>query len=210
MAHTVTPFMTVYSVSGTTFVKLANPATLPGGANAYGCAFSPSGEFLSVTSDGTPFVQNYQLSAPSGSATTLTKLADPGTLPPAVSTRCTWLSLGGGSDLLVVPHNTSPWITIYQRVGTTFTKLADPASLPTGLGRSAAFSPDGSVLSIAHSVTPFMTVYDRNGLTFTKRADPATLPAGTLAVGNGFSPNQRFLAIGSDATPFIQIYESKL
>ena len=59
VAHDITPFITIYQRSGTTFNKLTNPATLPTGAG-YSCAFSANGEFLAVAHDITPFITIYQ------------------------------------------------------------------------------------------------------------------------------------------------------
>jgi hypothetical protein len=50
--------MEVYQREGTTFTKLADPATLPGG-NSIGANWSPTGEFLSIGSN-TPAITTYQ------------------------------------------------------------------------------------------------------------------------------------------------------
>ena len=48
-----------------------------------------------------------------------------------------------GNYYLSIPHDVSPFVTIYKRSGDVFTKLANPATLPTGNG---LYSP--SVLAI--------------------------------------------------------------
>ena len=45
VAHTTTPFVTIYIRNGAVFTKLANPATLPTGTGI-GVSFSPNGKFM--------------------------------------------------------------------------------------------------------------------------------------------------------------------
>jgi DNA-binding beta-propeller fold protein YncE len=47
VAHSNSPYITIYKRSGDTFTKLADPATLPTN-NGYGCAFDPTGTYLAV------------------------------------------------------------------------------------------------------------------------------------------------------------------
>lgn len=109
---------------------------------------------------------------------------------------------------LAIAHNTSPFVTIYERQGSTFTKLADPASLPAGAANHVAWSPNGDFLCVAHATTPFITIYQRQGNNFTKLANPAALPP---AAGNhvAFSPNGEFLAVCANASPGFKIYQIK-
>ena len=60
---------------------------------------------------------------------------------------------------LAVAHDTSPYITVYERSGTTFTK-ATALTAADGNGRGSAFSPDGRFLAAAHSTSPYITVYE--------------------------------------------------
>jgi 6-phosphogluconolactonase (cycloisomerase 2 family) len=75
IAHRNSPFVTVYSVSGTTFTKIADPATLPA-SHGTGVSWHPSGNYLSVAHENTPFVSVY-----SRSGSTLTKMTNPASLP---------------------------------------------------------------------------------------------------------------------------------
>jgi hypothetical protein len=61
VAHSNTPFITIYQRSGATFTKLADPATadLPTGTGL-AVAWSPNGEFLSISHAITPFITIYQ------------------------------------------------------------------------------------------------------------------------------------------------------
>jgi WD40 repeat protein len=76
------------------------------------------------------------------------------------------------------------------------------------MGKSAAFSPDGTYLAIAHTTTPYVTIYKHTtGDTFEKIADPATLPKGD-ARGAAFSPDGTYLAIAhGGSSPYVTIYK---
>lgn len=69
VGNTATPFITIYSVSGTTFTKIADPGTLPN--NAISTAdFSPTKQFLALAIGSTsPYIQIYKTgsSAPTNS-----------------------------------------------------------------------------------------------------------------------------------------------
>jgi Tol biopolymer transport system component len=200
----VTPFIYTYRRSGTTFTKLADPATLPPG-QANSALWSPDGQFLAVAGLVTPFITIYQKSG-AGDATTLTKLADPATLPTGgVRRACSWSPDG---QFLAAPHDTAPFLTIYQRSGTTFTKLADPATAPTSTGQGAAWHPNGKFLAVSNSgVSPFITFYQREGTIFSKLSDPATLPAGAGFVPD-WSPDGQFLTVVHSTSPFITTYQT--
>jgi WD40 repeat protein len=131
------------------------------------------------------------------------KLTNPGTLPAGAAFGAAWSPNG---EFLAIPHETSPYISIYQRSGTTFTKLANPGTLPPNTATDAAWSPNGEFLAIAHVASPYVTIYQRSGTTFTKLANPGTLPPG-MANGAAWSPNGEFLAIAHYVTPFFTIYQ---
>jgi len=72
VAHSFSPFITLYSVDSDTdtFTKLSAPSDLPG-QNAYGCAFDKTGTYLAVIADGSSNSVVYSVDG-----TTLTKVAD--------------------------------------------------------------------------------------------------------------------------------------
>lgn len=197
VAHTSSPFVTIYRRDGKTFTKLANPATLPPD-NAQGVAWSPNSEFMVVGHSTSPFITIYQRNG-----LTFTKQPNPGTIPAGLTFDLGWSS---NSEFLACPHQSSPFITVYQRDGTTFTKLADPATLPASTARYARWSPNGEFLAVGHFSSPFFTTYQRQGSTLTKIADPATLPTGAV-FSLDWSPNGKYLAVGDGASPFLRIYE---
>src|SRR5690606_4544266 len=58
VAHSTSPFLSIYKRSGDTFTKLANPAVLPTGTGN-GCSFSPDGEYLAVGHNTSPYLSIY-------------------------------------------------------------------------------------------------------------------------------------------------------
>ena len=195
ITHNVSPFMTIYDMTGGTPAKLSNPAKLPTG-QGMGAAFSPDGQYLAIAHVTSPFVTIYDMTdgAP-------TKIDDPATLPTGTGEG---VAFSPDGQYLAITHNVSPFMTIYDMTGGTPTKITNPATLPTGSG-GIDFSPDGNYLAIAHSTSPFVTIYDMTGGTPTKIDDPATLPTGqgTDAV---FSSDGQYLAIAHRFSPYVTIY----
>lgn len=149
--------------------KLSDPSTLPTD-DGYGCAWSPSGEFLCVSHATSPFFSIYQRSG-----VNFVKLANPGTLPTGTGEGCAWSPNG---EFLAIASTATPYIIIYQRNVSTFTKLTDPVTLPTGTVRSCVWSPNGELLVVGHDTSPYISIYQRSGTTFTKLSNPASLPDG--------------------------------
>lgn len=187
---------------GYSFSKIADPSTLPA-ARGLGCAWSSSGTYLAVVHDNSPFVTIYQRSG-----SVLTKLSDPGTLPPDA------VPGAGGHDVawspdesfLAVCSTSTPYITIYQRSGTTFTKLSNPGTLPGTQGNCCCWSSDGQFLVVGTNGTPYITIYQRSGTTFTKLTNPGTLPSANVG-GVCFSPDDEYLVCAHTNSPYITIYQ---
>ena len=197
VAHSTTPFITIYKRSGDVFTKLDNPAELPAGIGR-GCAFSADGVYLAVAHATTPFITIYKRSGD-----TFIKLANPGTLPTGNGKGCAFSADG---VYLAVVCEVSPYITIYKRSGDVFNALGDPATIPTGIGWGCAFSADGVYLAVAHDTTPFITIYKRSGDTFTKLDDPSALPTG-IGHGCAFSADNLYLSVTHSTTPFVTNYK---
>ena len=197
VAHSVTPYITIYKRSGDTFTKLPNPTTLPTGSSN-SVAFSSDGIYMAVGHYTSPYITIYKRSGD-----TFTKLPDPATLPIGSSYSVTFSSDG---IYMAVGHYTSPYITIYKRSVDTFTKLPNPTTLPTGGSYGVAFSSDGIYMAVAHFTTPYIAIYKRSGDTFTKLPNPTTLPTG----GSNsvvFSSDGIYMAVGHTNTPYITIYK---
>lgn len=135
--------------------------------------------------------------------TAATPIGTPGTLPAGQANCARW---SPDCRFLAVAHNSSPFITIYERSGTTLTKLANPVTLPAGNANYCAWSPCGNFLSVAHATTPFVTIYQRQGNTFTKLSNPGSLPA-TTATGVSFSPNGGFMYVSVGASNAGTMYQ---
>jgi WD40 repeat protein len=206
------PYINVYQRDGTTFTKLAAPATLPIFAAA--AAWSPNGEYLAVSSGQPEYFVVYQLSG-AGVNTVFTKLAAPATLPPAgasgFAAEIHWTS---DSEFLGMAFANvgAPGFIVYQRSGTTFTKIADPATLPTGVdGIGFRWSPDDKFLAVGFNgiIGESLSIYQREGAVLTKLANPATEPTETCG-GIVWSPDQQFLAIAnaSGSVARVSIYQT--
>ena len=197
VAHTNSPFVTIYKRAGDVFTKLSDPATLPTGTGS-GVSFSPDSVYLSVAHTTSPFVTIYKRAGD-----VFTKLADPATLPTGTGSG---VSFSGDSVYLSVSHTTSPFVTIYKRAGDVFTKLSNPSTLPTGNANTTAFSSDSVYMTVGHFTAPLLTIYKRAGDVFTKLADPATtLPNRPNSVS--FSPNADYLSVGHFSSPNLTIYK---
>jgi WD40 repeat protein len=185
------------ALAADTFVKLADPANLPG-ALGNGVAFSADGTYLAVATTGSPYIAIYKRNGD-----TFTKLSNPASLLPYYGYG---VSFSPDGSYLAVAHAGDPFITIYKRSGDTFTKLGNPASLPTFFAHGAAFSPDSTYLAVAHEVSPYITIYKRSGDTFTKLSNPGNLPSNN-AYGVSFSPDGSYLAVAHANSPNITIYK---
>lgn len=97
----------IYKRSGTSFIKLNQPNSLP--ATTSGCTWSPDGNYLSFTFDMSPYIGIYQRN---GDVFTL--LSDPASLPTGQGLGNHWSNNG---QFLAVGHVTAPFLTIYQTSG---------------------------------------------------------------------------------------------
>ena len=75
VAHSSSPFITIYNQEVDTFTKLSNPATLPA-STGIDVAFSSDDTYMAVAHGISPFVTIYKRSGD-----TFTKLSNPATLP---------------------------------------------------------------------------------------------------------------------------------
>jgi hypothetical protein len=151
VAHSTSPFITIYEVNGQTFTKLDNPASLPAGIGN-GVEFSRDGNWMSVAHNTTPFITNYAISG-----TTFTKASDPASLPASTGTQ---VSFSSDNQFVAVSHTTTPFVTIYRNVAGVWTKQTNPVTLPTGNGYGVGFSHNNRFLAVNHQVSPFITIYE--------------------------------------------------
>jgi len=150
----------VWRRTGDSFAAL----TVPSGASGFVvcCAFSPDGGYLSVGSASSPYVTTYKIVGD-----TLTKIANPATLPASQPSKDGQVAWSPDSAFLAVTHAASPFVTIYSRSGDVLTKVANPATLPDSSATGVSFSTDGGYLAVAGTSTNKTIVYSRSGSVFT-------------------------------------------
>jgi hypothetical protein len=67
VAHSTSPYITIYKRSGDTFTKLSNPSTLPTGTG-YGVAFSNDDTYMSVAHSDSPYITIYKTTVEASSS----------------------------------------------------------------------------------------------------------------------------------------------
>lgn len=197
VAHSVSPFVSIYRREGSFFVKAPNPDILPS-SSANCVVFSADESFLAVMHMSSPFITLYKRSGDG-----FVKLANPDILPTNTGYGAAWSPDG---NYLAVATKGYPALIVYKRDGDSFTKLPNPVGLPPLYnGWKVAWSPDGTHLAIAYADSPFVCVFSRVGDSFTKLADPAVLPAGP-SKDVAFSPSGTRLAVAHATAPYVSIY----
>lgn len=199
ITHFSSPFVSMYSRSGTVFTKLANPATLPAGTPK-NCVFTSDGLYLIVVHATSPFFTIYAVTG-SGASATFTKVANPASLPSST----TEVAVSADNKFIAFSCINTPYVHIYQRNGTSFDKLANPAVLPPSSTSGIAFSPNSGLLVLGHNSSPWITTYSISGSTFTKLGNPATLPS-MQPSRIAFSPDGTGMAMTMASTPFVNLY----
>ena len=197
VAHSTSPFVTIYAYSSGSIVKTRDPSVLPTG-NARGVSWSPDGRYLAVAHDVSPYVTIYDWS--SGVPV---KISNPATLPTGTGLGVSWSPSG---RYLAVAHGTSPYVTIYDWSSGAPVKIANPATLPTNSAFSCAWSPSGRYLAVAHFGSPYVTIYDWSSGSPVKISNPTTLPTNTAQTCS-WSPDGRYLVVGQSSSPHINIYD---
>lgn len=187
IAHSYSPYVSVYKRSGNGYTKLADPATLPHthGNNA---RLTTDANYLVVTHSTSPYLSIYKRSGD-----VFTKISNPSSLPSSAAGAVT---TSPDNSMFIVGQNSSPYLNIYRRSGDSFERLSDPTNLPTGNPNKMSFSSDGKYLAVAHNTSPNITIYQRDGSSFTKLANPSQLPTG-FGLSAKFSPDGKELAVGN-------------
>jgi len=187
-----TPTVRKFDVASETFNTA--PTDLPVGT-IYSMAINSDGSEICVTSAGSAGANRFIRYNTSN----MSKLTDPSVWPtglsrkPGYSPNGTWLA---------VPHETTPYITIYELA--TMTKVANPASLPTTSMYGAAFSPDSSLLAIVGASGSTLIVYETSGWT---QVSIASLPS-HLSYYVEWSPDGSKLAVLNNSGLTYTVYET--
>jgi len=206
ITHSMSPYVTIYNTSD--WSKVTDPGTLPAGVG-YGAAYSPDGSLLAIAHYTSPYMTIYG----AGNIYEIPTPYKEGDLPQlqfAQSADVMWITHPSYKTRKLSRTGHTAWLlTRYLPTSDPFIvswdKLTDPGTLPAGIGRGAAFSPDGSLLAIAHLISPYVTIYNTSD--WSKVANPGTLPTGN-GYGAAFSPDGSLLAIAHDVSPFVTIYNT--
>jgi WD40 repeat protein len=177
VAHTTTPFVSIYAISDTTFTKTSDPGTLPDG-NGRGVAFSSDSQFLAVAHATSLFLSHYR-----NVSGTWTKQTDPATPPDGIGNR---VAFSPNNQLMVVAHDSSTYLTAYQAyqwldmdgtgASSTYGGVA-PASFATAFQRTLAVSGIGvSAGASGMTIRQFIDSSD-----FTRTGDRVKVTFQTLA-----------------------------
>jgi len=199
----------IYKWNGTSYQKLADPATMPGGNSRV--AFSNDSTYLAVTASTNvgPTMLIYKWNG-----TAFVKLADPAFLPVysfyvtgvAFSHNDSYLALSG-----VAGEN--PHLYIYTKSVDTFTILAgQPATQPLD-GTSVKFSHDSGYMALSGGTSSYMDTYSQSGGTFTRLDNPTTTPpAYATNCAFGYDPVlvATFLAYSHNSSPRVTIYSTPI
>jgi len=182
-----TPFINFYSRTGTSFTKLAIPASLPGYTVAC-MGWSPNGTYLAVTSSANSPYYNIYKNNGDGTFTSLSGVL--ATFPTSGLTNgCTW---SADSKYLAFVNSSAPYLHIYKNnFDDTFTKLSTPTIPANGLA-SGMFSPNGNYLALGSSATSTNTILilkNNNNDTFTLLTNPVT-PTNTYITQDTLSWSQ--------------------
>lgn len=150
--------------SDTSFSILTQP-TAPAGTNiAYNVAFNPQSTSVALSSAASTFVYIYNISG-----STVTKLANPASLPPSATYSCSWNS--DGTSLAVGP-------IIYNRSGDTFSNIGILSGSFVG-AKAVAFNPSvNNVIAVGNNASPYLITFTRSGDTFTQTTNPDVGPTG--------------------------------
>ena len=162
---------------------------------------SPDGRYLALAINTSPYINLYKRTL---NAASLTKLANPASLPAGQANAVAW---SPDSRFLFVGLNVSPYIATYRvDASDTFVKLSDPATLPGSVVKSISVSSNGTYLAVTTTSAPYIILYkiDASG-TLTKLAEPLNLPTGT-ATDSAWSPDSRYLAISHSVSPYLTLY----
>jgi hypothetical protein len=203
IASSISPYFRIYrrDVGATPLFESASTIGTAVTGSANGVAWTNDGAYVAVAHNTSPFVSFYSVSGLTGNVATLTltKLADPATLPAGNGQKVAWSPDG---TLLAVGHANSPYVSIYQRSGSTLTKLPNLPSLLVGPTTvySITWSMDGKYLLIgSDGSAPSALLFSVSGTTFTDQPLTILSISGSSSGYLDISPNN-YLIAKSDPT----------
>jgi sugar lactone lactonase YvrE len=207
VAHNSSPQVTIYKRNANAFVKLANPATLPGGSNGRAVAFSADSNYMSVASSGT-----VQLTVYFRSGELFTKIADSGEVYGSAFATA-WRP---DSRYVLIGYGVAPFFKVLKLNGngttTTMSRIASTEAVE-GQVNGAAWSPDGTYLALAHSGTTLvngtsrLAIYKQSGDTLTRLTISNPITTSVSALGTTWSQCGRYLFVSLAGSPNFIIYK---
>lgn len=190
----------IYKWNGTSYVKMADPASKPTGVR-YSGSWSTDGAVLMTGGFGTsPY--GSRLWGYKRTGDTFAAFAAPDVVP---ANSVNAVSVCPAADLVAVAYGSAPWVTIYSfdRSALTITKVVDLTG-PDGIGFRVAWDKTGTYLAVGLSGgTERVLLYKRTGTTFTKLAAPISVTA-ALVQGLAWTPDGH-LVVQTSATPRVYL-----
>jgi hypothetical protein len=201
IAHTTTPFVSVYRWTSSGFQsQFAAPGTLPTG-NARAVVWHPSGGAIAVAHTTSPFVSAYPWDPTTGFGT---KYANPATLPGANSVDVRFRKASGSHLAVLWAGNPGFAVYPFTVAGGFGVKLADPGVTANQTGEGCDWSADGLILAVADGGTS-------GGAHFYSLAggvinDVVNFTPGGDAKDVRYSPDGRYVGFYLVASPYLTIY----
>lgn len=201
VAHSSSPYISVYKITDGIYTKLNNPVDLPTNTGD-GISFSPDGRYIAIAHSSSPYITVYLLEND-----ILTKVDVSGGYPSNTGRACKFSNDG---TLLAVGHSNAPYVTIYSVTDGVFTKttLGDSLNVP-GICYAVDFSFDDTYFAVGLSSAPYVVIYKNNGGVYEQIA--ATLPTALTGTVYGIAFNdvgpKVFLSAVNTKPGYIYMYE---
>lgn len=153
----VSPYLTTWTQSGTTFTKNTLATTAQPTSAAQECAWNAAGTRLAVVTTGYPYAMVY-----SANAGVLTPLA-PLDVPPVGSGSsvafANYTVNGLPVEVMAVAHNEFPFVSLYKLDGTSIQKFEDMSMFTPATAIDVSFGNSGKYLAVTHYQSPYLTIY---------------------------------------------------
>lgn len=200
VAHSNSPFLTIYKRNVDVFIKLPNPSVLPESV-ANSVAFSPSGNYLAVGSGFSYFINIYKREGDN-----FINLPNPDVLPNSTVFGVAWspderyLAVG-----LYEFRESHPRLLIYERNNDQFSMIFSAITSSDGTYQ-LSFSPDGQYLIVPGDTSPYIYLYKYQNNTFSEVTDH-NISVSSSAYSAAWSPDGSYVAIVHLRSPYITIYK---
>jgi WD40 repeat protein len=200
IAHSASPFLSVYEFDGVDTTKIPNPVNLP---NFDGLAVDwfPSGLHVFIGGSSGRF-RVYSFDAVTQNLTLL-----PGTVTTAPGIVYK-VRVHPDGDVLAVVHDDGNFVSFYSFNGVDIALMPNSVnfSLNNGVNKDLAFDPTGQYFAVVGNTTPFIKFYKYDKITAVQLPNPSILPpsgrAGVFWVEDG----KYIVVVGAGSAPRISFY----